>query len=111
MPPDPDPRTLPAGRQLDAVMAAELAAFGHPGAHRSRWSSDARAVESLLDDLTSVLMQTPWDITIFCASAPVSDKWTCILSADDWEARGYGPTMALAFCRAFLDKQPEKGTL
>lgn len=100
-------RELPAGRKLDAIMAAELERLKlHPTwAHTGRWSSDARAVETLVDAMTSVLFKDDWHFTFGC-SREDWPKWTCTISCSGehcWKAEGEGTTFCLAFCRAFLD--------
>ena len=104
-----DPRTWPASRRLDAVVAAELVAMQYPArmATRSRWSSDARAVGGLIDELTSEMWKgEPWEFMFTC-SAGCWPKWQCEITGNDWVAEGHGETLALAFCRAFLHKAPK----
>jgi hypothetical protein len=103
---------LPAGRQLDALMAAELRRE-HRREHRrppnaSRWSQKSLLALSLIAELSSPFwMKTPWVVTLRVRNAGCADveAWTCRMEGsvpDDWYAEASGATLALAVCRAFL---------
>ena len=97
--------TLPAGATLDAYVAACLTRLGRSVDNiRPKWSSDARAVCYLIDELTlPALMKTPWNITFSCGpEMRRRGHWQCTIECGDWSSDGTGDSMPLAFCRALI---------
>ena len=101
--------TLPAGAALDTYVAACLTRLGRwIDNTRPRWSSDARAVCYLIDELTlPALMKKPWNITFSCGFHSSDElrmlgHWQCSIEGEGWSSDGEGETMPLAFCRALI---------